>query len=104
MTAGAGGTLTAVVHGHVQGVGFRWTTRERLAGLGLDGAAENRADGTVVVVARGDTERLGALLRWLRGPGTPGRVERVDVVDGPGSPRDGAPGAYQDGGASPLPG
>ncbi|MBD5786941.1 acylphosphatase [Cellulosimicrobium terreum] len=80
------------MHGHVQGVGFRWATRARLAELGLDGAATNRDDGTVEVVASGDQDALDELARWLRGGGTPGRVTGVDVPGdadrrrGPGAP------------------
>ncbi|MBD8078204.1 acylphosphatase [Cellulosimicrobium arenosum] len=72
--------VRAVVHGHVQGVGFRWATRGRLAELGLDGSATNRTDGTVEVVATGAGADLARLVSWLRGGGTPGRVTRVDVV------------------------
>lgn len=73
------GEVRVVVHGRVQGVGFRWTTRRELARLGLDGSAENLPDGTVRVTARGSSASLAALLGWLRGPGTPGRVDRVEV-------------------------
>ena len=45
--------LTAWVHGHVQGVGFRWWTRSRALELGLAGYASNRPDGRVQVVAQG---------------------------------------------------
>jgi len=45
--------LTAWVHGHVQGVGFRWWTRSRALELGLDGYASNQPDGRVLVVAPG---------------------------------------------------
>ena len=35
--------LTAWVHGHVQGVGFRWWTRSRALELGLTGFAVEQA-------------------------------------------------------------
>ena len=41
--------LSAWVHGHVQGVGFRWWTRSRALELGLVGYASNQADGRVLV-------------------------------------------------------
>lgn len=69
--------LTAWVHGHVQGVGFRWWTRARALELGLVGSATNLADGRVQVVAEGPADALAALLALLRGPGTPGRVDTV---------------------------
>ena len=49
--------LTAWVHGHVQGVGFRWWTRCRALEQGLTGYAANQADGRVLVVAHGVTGR-----------------------------------------------
>jgi acylphosphatase len=69
--------LTAWVHGHVQGVGFRWWTRSRALQLGLVGSARNLPDRRVAVVAEGDREACEALLDALRGGGTPGRVDEV---------------------------
>ena len=73
------GRLRAVVHGRVQGVGFRWSTRAKLDELGLQGTATNRDDGTVVVEACGDNGALDVLEGWLCGPQAPGAVSRVRV-------------------------
>lgn len=69
--------LTAWVHGHVQGVGFRWWTRSRALELGLTGYAANQADGRVLVVAQGPREQCERLLALLRGGATPGSVDTV---------------------------
>lgn len=69
--------LTAWVHGHVQGVGFRWWTRSRALELGLTGYAANQSDGRVLVVAQGPRTACEALLGLLDGGATPGRVETV---------------------------
>jgi acylphosphatase len=69
--------LTAWVHGHVQGVGFRWWTRSRALELGLTGYASNRPDGRVQVVAQGPREDCGKLLELLEHGETPGRVDTV---------------------------
>lgn len=69
--------LTAFVHGHVQGVGFRWWVRARSQELGLTGSATNRADGRVQVVAEGDPTAVASLLDALRAGGSPGRVDLV---------------------------
>ena len=69
--------LTAFVHGHVQGVGFRWFTRGKAMELGLVGSATNLADGRVEVVAEGPRPACDDLLRWLRGGRTPGSVDQV---------------------------
>jgi acylphosphatase len=80
--AGPASSVRAVVHGHVQGVGFRVATRDRLAALGLDGTATNLPDGTVEVVAAGPRDAVDRLVGWLRDGPTPGRVARVDVAPG----------------------
>lgn len=69
--------LTAWVHGHVQGVGFRWWTRSRALELGLTGYASNQPDGRVLVVARGPRASCERLLVLLRSDSTPGTVDTV---------------------------
>ncbi|OCH83382.1 acylphosphatase [Gordonia sp. JH63] len=82
--------LTAHVHGHVQGVGFRWWTRARALELGLVGYASNQADGRVLVVAEGPRDKARALLDALRSGTTPGRVDLVvERVDEPRGDLDG---------------
>ena len=71
--------LTAWVHGHVQGVGFRWWTRSRALELGLTGYASNQPDGRVLVVAQGSRPGCEQLLELLRGGTTPGSVDTVVV-------------------------
>jgi acylphosphatase len=74
-----------VVHGRVQGVGFRhFVTREARA-LGLAGSVRNRPDGSVEVEAEGGPGALAELAAAVR-RGPPGaRVEQVveDVSEGP---------------------
>jgi len=61
--------IIAQVHGHVQGVGFRFAAQQRALELGLRGTVRNRWDGSVEVVAEGSPNRLDALVRWLhQGP------------------------------------
>ena len=69
--------LTVVVRGAVQGVGFRWWTRDRALELGLVGSATNHPDGRVEVVAQGAREACERLLVLLAGHGTPGRVDHL---------------------------
>ncbi len=75
--AGPDVRLTAWVHGHVQGVGFRWWTRSRALELGLSGYASNQADGRVLVVAQGSRADCEQLLALLEDGATPGHVDRV---------------------------
>ena len=75
--------LTAVVHGTVQGVGFRaWCSRQAQQ-LGLTGSATNNEDGTVTVVAEGARRAVAELLQALISRDTPGAVITVDEHFGP---------------------
>jgi acylphosphatase len=69
--------LTAWVRGRVQGVGFRWWVRSHALALGLQGWAENLADGRVKVVAQGAREACEQLLELLDSEDTPGHVAQV---------------------------
>jgi acylphosphatase len=70
--------LHGLVHGDVQGVGFRYFLMREAKRLGLSGWVRNRDDGTVEFVAEGtrpDLERLKQAAE--KGP----RMARVDRVD-----------------------
>ncbi len=72
-----------VVHGSVQGVGFRWFVWKAAERLGLRGMARNLPDGSVEVMAEGSAPALTELERALgRGPAM-ARVERVERGDVP---------------------
>ena len=61
--------LSAVVHGMVQGVSFRYYTRREASRLGLRGYVRNCSDGTVEVVAEGARRDVEVLYSWLqKGP------------------------------------
>ncbi|WP_168385054.1 acylphosphatase [Erwinia amylovora] len=66
------------VHGRVQGVGFRYSTRVEAQKNDLCGYAKNRDDGSVEIVACGEAPRVEALLAWLKAGGP--RSARVDNV------------------------
>lgn len=70
------------VVGHVQGVGFRWFVRERARRLGLAGWVRNRDDGSVEVLATGDSDQLELLRTALRrGPGGAEVDDLVEVAE-----------------------
>lgn len=72
--------LLAVVHGQVQGVGFRVWVRAQARQGGLRVDAQNMPDGTVRVVAHGPRPACLLLLDELSGPNAPGQVEEVTVT------------------------
>jgi len=69
------------VHGRVQGVWFRGSTRDEARRLGLAGWVSNRSDGTVQARLQGDPAAVEAMVAWCR-IGPPGaEVTRLDVED-----------------------
>ena len=59
------------ISGRVQGVGFRWYTREKARRWGLAGWVRNKADGSVEVMVEGTTAAIDGLIEMLRA-GPPG--------------------------------
>jgi acylphosphatase len=71
-----------VVHGRVQGVGFRFALARAADSRGVAGWVRNRPDGTVEAVFEGQPDAVESLVR-LSGDGPRGAaVERVEVADG----------------------
>jgi acylphosphatase len=70
-----------VVHGRVQGVFFRDTTRSQAAARGAAGWVRNRHDGTVEAVFEGEPEAVEALLGFCREGPRGAAVQRVEVTD-----------------------
>ena len=70
-----------VVHGRVQGVFFRESTRRLALELGVNGWARNTLEGTVEAVFEGRQEAVEQVVEFVhRGP-RDARVERVEVFD-----------------------
>ncbi len=69
----------AVVHGRVQGVGFRYSAIREAERLGVRGSVRNTARGDVEVFAEADGAVLALFAAWLK-QGPPGaRVRSVDL-------------------------
>lgn len=72
-----------VVHGSVQGVYFRDTTRRMAQSRGVAGWVRNNADGTVEAVFEGEPDAVESMVRFA-GEGPRGAdVTGVAVVDEP---------------------
>lgn len=68
-----------LIHGRVQGVGFRQSLQASATAAGLDGWVRNRRDGTVEAVLSGDDARVQAVIDWTyQGPGL-AKVVHVDI-------------------------
>lgn len=72
--------LTAIVHGYVQGVSFRYYTRRAANRLGVTGWVANLRNGNVKVVAEGEEPTLQEFLTFLHEGSPAARVERVDAA------------------------
>ena len=71
--------LHAVIHGDVQGVGFRWFMVDEARPLGVRGWVRNRPDGSVEVTAEGRRHDLESLLGAARRGPRGSEVTDVDV-------------------------
>ena len=67
------------MHGRVQGVFFRDTTRRRAEARGVAGWAANRLDGTVEAVFEGPQEAVEALVAFCHDGPEGAEVARVEV-------------------------
>lgn len=75
-------TVSVIVRGRVQGVGYRFWTRGAAERLGLDGYVRNRVDGTVEALVSGPAEAVAAMLEACRHGPSGAQVTAVEVTDG----------------------
>jgi acylphosphatase len=68
-----------IIHGHVQGVGFRAFAVREAARYGVNGFVRNRADGTVEALAVGTAAEVEFFLAACRKGPNGARVEQVVV-------------------------
>jgi len=71
--------FTAIVSGHVQGVGYRAFVRSHASDMRLAGHVENLADGRVEVVAEGPRSDLELLLVRMRHGPTHAEVTGIEI-------------------------
>jgi acylphosphatase len=78
-----------MVSGDVQGVGFRWYTREEALRRRVSGWVRNLPDGRVEAVFEGEPDAVDSMVAWCRqGP----RWARVDGVEATGEVPEGTEG------------
>jgi len=72
-----------VVHGRVQGVGFRFACARRAQEAHLGGWVRNLPDGTLEAVFEGSNGSVESLTRWCAQGPPMARVARVEIFDEP---------------------
>lgn len=70
-----------IVHGRVQGVFFRDTTRRRAVSRSVGGWVRNRPDGTVEAVFEGEPGAVEAMVDFCRRGPRGALVQRVEVSE-----------------------
>jgi acylphosphatase len=70
-----------IVHGRVQGVGFRFSVARAAATRGVAGWAGNGADGTLEAVFVGEPEAVESLVRFSEYGPRGAKVDRVEVFE-----------------------
>ncbi|WP_082512403.1 acylphosphatase [Afipia sp. Root123D2] len=71
-----------VIHGRVQGVGFRYWTEDAAHRHGVGGWVRNRRDGTVEAVFAGSSAAVAAMIADCKQGPSSARVTRIDESDG----------------------
>lgn len=74
-------TIHVLIHGRVQGVGFRVWTRHQADLHGLKGWVRNRRDGSVEAVFSGPGDLVEAMLKACHQGPTGAIVERIEPVE-----------------------
>lgn len=74
-----------VVHGHVQGVGYRWAMTEQALRMGVRGWVRNLRDGAVEATVAGTPEAVARIIEWARRGPRHAAVTRVDVLPATGT-------------------
>lgn len=68
-----------IVEGRVQGVAYRYYTHKKATSLGLQGNVRNLSDGTVCIIVKGESVKVGELIHWCHSGSPAAKVTGVQV-------------------------
>lgn len=75
-------TAIIIVKGRVQGVAFRYYTKNKARKLGLKGRVRNLEDKSVKIIVIGDTDSVDSLIDWCHKGSPASNVSEVFVEKG----------------------
>ncbi len=73
-------SVKLVIHGRVQGVWFRESTRKQAVELGVSGWVKNRVDGSVEALIEGPKDSVKKLIDWCHKGPPYAKVDQVDEI------------------------
>ena len=71
--------ILLTIHGHVQGVGFRYFVKQKADYLGISGFVKNKLNGDVYIEAEGESEQLELFISICKQGPSHAWVEKVDI-------------------------
>lgn len=72
-------SVILTIHGHVQGVGYRYFVLQKAENYGISGFVKNRMNGNVYIEAEGQAEQLGFFINACQQGPSHAWVEKVDA-------------------------
>lgn len=72
-------SVILTIHGHVQGVGFRYFVKQKADELGIRGFVKNQLNGAVYIEAEGEVEALQSLIQVCQQGPSHAWVEKTDI-------------------------
>src|SRR5512135_48756 len=72
-----------IIHGLVQGVFFRASTRDEAVRLGVGGWVRNLSDGAVQALFEGEKKKVEEIIGWCNKGPSGARVSKVDIFREP---------------------
>jgi acylphosphatase len=74
-----------LIHGCVQGVGYRYSMMAQASRAGVTGWVRNRRDGTVEAMLAGPSDKVGEVIAWAHQGPSGSQVAGVKVRDAEGA-------------------
>ncbi len=74
--------LNLRIEGRVQGVGFRFVSRNQARKYNIKGFVRNECDGTVYIEAEGNPEQLSDFIKWCYEGPPAARVTNIKIEEG----------------------